>query len=77
MKALILHKEQLANQKELAYNEVLQICARYAKNDKALMTKLRELKFKYADGSGVANGPNTMQTQNNLTGVTVPDESES
>lgn len=45
MKALILHKEQLANQKELAYNEVLNICARYAKNDKALMTKLRELKF--------------------------------
>lgn len=66
MKALILHKEQLANQKELAYNEVLQICARYAKNDKALMTKLRELKFKHADGSSIgnstggANGPNTM-----------------
>lgn len=64
MKALILHKEQLGNQKELAYNEVLQICARYAKNDKALMTKLRELKYKYADGSiGVnhtnVNGPNT------------------
>ncbi|CDW73599.1 UNKNOWN [Stylonychia lemnae] len=72
MKALILHKEQLANQKELAYNEVLQICARYAKNDQALMGKLRELKFKHAEGNGSQNNnTRTMNTQQNLTSQTM------
>ena len=50
MKSLLIHKESLAQSKEQAYNEVLQICVRYAKNDKALMMKLRELKIKYSDG---------------------------
>lgn len=55
MKSLLLHKEQQASQKEQGYNEILQLCARYAKNDKALMQKLRDLKFKYSDG-GFGNG---------------------
>lgn len=58
--------------KESAYNEVLSICARYAKNDKALMTKLRELKFKHAEGTTTTsnNANNSINTS-----VTVPDES--
>jgi hypothetical protein len=37
MKSLILHKEALFLKQEQAFNEVLQVCARYSKNDKALM----------------------------------------
>ena len=70
MKSLILHKEQQAQLKEQAYNEVLSLCARYSKNDKALMTKLRELKFKHAEGGSTCNnGNNGMNTS-----ITVPDE---
>jgi len=41
MKSLLLHKEALASSKEQAYNEVLQICAKYGKNDNNLMSVLR------------------------------------
>jgi hypothetical protein len=47
MKGLILHKESLILKQEQAFNEVLSTCARYSKNDKALMQKLRELKVRY------------------------------
>ena len=56
MKAILLIKEQQSQQKELAYNEVLQLCARYSKNDKELMSKLRELKFKHSDGVSAGGG---------------------
>lgn len=59
MKALLLHKEQQAQSKEQAYNEVLSLCARYSKTDKELMAKLRELKFKHAEGSGQVNQSNS------------------
>ncbi len=52
MKSLLLHKEQQTQSKEQAYNEVLQLCARYSKTDKELMAKLRELKFKHAESVG-------------------------
>lgn len=65
----------MASQKEQAYNEVLQIAARYAKNDKSLMTKLRELKMKYSEGGLGFNSSNTLITnQNALTVATCPDE---
>jgi hypothetical protein len=37
MKSLVLHKEQQVLFKESAYNEALSVCARFSKNDKALM----------------------------------------
>lgn len=37
MKNLILHKEGLFLKQEQAFNEVMQVCARYSKNDKVLM----------------------------------------
>jgi hypothetical protein len=36
--------------REQAFNEILQICAKLAKNDRALMQKLREAKARYSDG---------------------------
>ncbi len=51
MKSLILYKDNQAQNKEPIYNEVLQMCARLAKNDSTVMNKLRELKFKYSEGS--------------------------
>jgi hypothetical protein len=37
---------------------VLQVCARYSKNDKILMQKLRELKVKYQDGGNGVDADN-------------------
>jgi len=41
----------------------LQLCARYSKNDKELMTKLRELKFKYSDGAGAKEAMNMKEEE--------------
>ena len=53
---------------------MLQICARYAKNDKALMARLRELKFKYHEGMPSQTQATLQTNPNALTGATCPDE---
>lgn len=50
MKNLVIHKEQIVLLKDSAYNEVLSVCARFCKNDKSLMSKLKEIKMKYSEG---------------------------
>lgn len=69
LKNLVLHQEQEQAQKLQSYTEILNLCARYAKNDKLLMQKIRELKQSTTDsepgsnslespdcGSGVSGG---------------------
>lgn len=58
MKSLVLLKEEAVQKKEQAFNEVLQVCARYSKNDKVFMTKLREVKMKLSErGNGEGEVP--------------------
>ena len=51
MRSLVLHKEALLAKQEQSFNDVLNVCARYSKNDKVLMQKLRELKAKQMEGT--------------------------
>ena len=62
MKSLILHNEALFLKQEQAFNEVMQVCARYSKNDKTLMQKLREVKIKYQEGGSNSESKNGIHT---------------
>jgi hypothetical protein len=58
LRAALLQKEQLNQLRDQAYNELLNLIAGHtsAKNDKALITKLRDLKLRHSEIISSMNG---------------------
>lgn len=76
MKTLLVQKEQLIQQKDQGYNDLLQYCANISKNDKNVLAKLRDMKQRHIDaGVKVGGGSGLMLTASgNNTNMTTPDD---
>ena len=53
MKSLVLKKERVALQKDAAFNDIMNFCTKQFKSEKAIMSKLWDIKLKntFDDGS--------------------------
>ena len=67
MKQVLSQRDQTLQQKDKAYNEILQLCVTQFQNDKSLMARLRVLKFKHTQSGSFNYGQGNSSFMTNVT----------